>query len=82
MRLWASLSGNICDTILMKKMRPYLLLRPVGIDVSMLRARSDVRQFLSFVFRECSLYSCDASFTRSICLACSYHGFGDIEVSF
>jgi hypothetical protein len=41
---------------------------PVGVRVSMLRARSGVREFLSFIFNECSLYSCDASFTRSIFL--------------
>jgi hypothetical protein len=64
MRLCASLSGNVCHTILMKKMFPSLLLRPAGMDVLMSRARSDVMQFLIFVFRECSIYSCENSFTR------------------
>jgi hypothetical protein len=30
--LWAFLSGKVCETILMKKMRPSLLLSPIGID--------------------------------------------------
>jgi hypothetical protein len=39
------------------------------MDVSMSRARSGVRQFLSFFFKQCSLYSCHACITRSNCLA-------------
>jgi hypothetical protein len=67
--LWDSLSGNVCETILMKGMRPFLFLRPVGKDVSISRVRSSARQFLSFVFKQCSLYSCDTGLARSICLA-------------
>jgi hypothetical protein len=67
-RLWASLSGNVWDIILMKKMCPSLLLRPSGMDVSISCARSSVRQFLSFVFKQCSLYSCEPDVTRSICV--------------
>jgi hypothetical protein len=52
----------------MKKMRPALLLRPSGIDASISCARSGVRQFLSFVFKQCSLYSCEAGVTRLIFL--------------
>jgi hypothetical protein len=29
-RLWDSLSGRVCDTSLMKKTRPSLLLSPIG----------------------------------------------------
>jgi hypothetical protein len=39
---------------------PSLLLSPIGMDASMSCARSFVRQFLSFVFKQCSLYSCEA----------------------
>jgi hypothetical protein len=49
----------------MKKIRPFLLLRPSDIDVSISCTRSGVRQFLSFVFKQCSLYSCEAGVTRS-----------------
>jgi hypothetical protein len=55
----------------MKKMRPSLLLSPIGIDASMSCARSVVRQFLSFVFKQCSLYSCEAGDMRSIICACA-----------
>jgi hypothetical protein len=65
MRLWASLCGKVCETSLMKKMCPSLLLKPIVIDASISCARSGVRQFLSFVFNQCSLYSCKAGFTRS-----------------
>jgi hypothetical protein len=68
MHFWGSLSGKVCETIMTKNMRPYLLLRPVGMDFSMLRARSGVRQFSSFVFKECGLYSFDACFIRYSCL--------------
>jgi hypothetical protein len=50
----------------MKKMSPYLLLSPIGMDYLMSCARSVVRQFLSFVFKQCSLYSCEAGDMRSI----------------
>jgi hypothetical protein len=69
MRLRASLSGKVCETSLMKKMRPSLLLRPIGIDASISCARSDVRQFLSFVFKQCSLYSCEVGDIRSTIFA-------------
>jgi hypothetical protein len=59
----------VCNTSLMNKMRPYLLLRKIGIDASVSCARSDVRQFLSFVFKQCSLYSCKAGDIRSIIFA-------------
>jgi hypothetical protein len=49
-RLWASLSGKVCDTSLMENSRPSLLLSPIGIDASMSCARSVVRQFLTLVF--------------------------------
>jgi hypothetical protein len=52
----------------MKNMQQSLLLIPVGMDVLMSRARSSVRQFLSFLFNECSLYICDTGSTSSICL--------------
>jgi hypothetical protein len=52
----------------MKNMRPSLLLILVGIDVSMSRARSGVRQFLSFVLSEYSLCSCDEGLCRSCSL--------------
>jgi hypothetical protein len=68
-RVWASLSGKVCETSLMKKMRPSLLLRQIGIDASMSCARSVARKFLSFVFKQCSLYSCEASDMRSIIFA-------------
>jgi hypothetical protein len=68
MRLWASLSGKVCETGLMKTMRPYVLLRPIGIDASISCAGSYVRQFLSFVFKQCSLYSCEAGHIRSTIL--------------
>jgi hypothetical protein len=55
----------------MNKMRPSLLLRPSGIDVLISCARSGVRQFLSFVFKQCSLYSCEAGLIRSTCFAFS-----------
>jgi hypothetical protein len=64
MHFWASLSGKVCETSLIKKMRLSLLMRPVVIDASMSCARSDVRQFLSFVFKQCSLYSCEAGDIR------------------
>jgi hypothetical protein len=53
----------------MKKMRPSLLLRPIGMDVLMSCAMSIVRQFFGFVFKQCSLYSCEASYMRSIMFA-------------
>jgi hypothetical protein len=58
MGVWASLSEKVCETILMKKMRPSLLIIPVGINISMPRARSGVRQFLSFVLSDYSLETC------------------------
>jgi hypothetical protein len=58
-RFWASLSGKVCETILMKKIHPSLLLSPFGMDASMSCVRSVVRQFLSFVFKQCSLYESD-----------------------
>jgi hypothetical protein len=61
----------VCDTILMKKMHPSLLLRPSGIDVLISCVRSGVRQCLSFVFKKCSFYSCEAGVTRSTCFAFS-----------
>jgi hypothetical protein len=67
-RLWASLSGKACKTSLMNKMRPSLLLSPIGMDASMSCARSVVRQFLSFVFKQCSLYRCEAGDMISIIL--------------
>jgi hypothetical protein len=51
----------------MTNMRLSLLLRPAGVDVSISCARSGVRQFLSFVFKQCSLYSFYPGVTRSIC---------------
>jgi hypothetical protein len=54
-RLRASLSGKVCDTSLMKKSRPSLLLSPIGIDVLMSCASSVVKQFLSLGFEQCSL---------------------------
>jgi hypothetical protein len=53
----------------MKKMRPSLLLRPIGIYASMSFARSNIRQFLSFVFKQCTLYSCEAGDIRSTIFA-------------
>jgi hypothetical protein len=53
----------------MNNMRQYLLLRPSGVDVLISCARSGVREFLSFVFKQCSLYSCEPGVTRSICVA-------------
>jgi hypothetical protein len=54
-RLWASLSGKVCDTSFIKKIRPSLLLSQIGIDASMSCVRSVVRQFLSLVLKQCSL---------------------------
>jgi hypothetical protein len=68
-RVWASLSGEVCETSLMKKMCPYLLLNSIDMDASMSCARYVVRQFLSFVFKQCSLYSCEAGDMRSIMFA-------------
>jgi hypothetical protein len=72
----------------MKNIHPSLLLRLVYMDVSISRARSGVRQFLIFVFKQCSLYSCDPGVIRSICVAfirssCSaYVILRDVKVSF
>jgi hypothetical protein len=38
--LWAFLSGKVCETSLMKKIHPYLLISPIIIDASMSCARS------------------------------------------
>jgi hypothetical protein len=64
--LWASLSGKVCEMSLMNKMRPSLLMSPIGMDALMSCVRSIVRQFLSFVFKQCSLYSWGAGDMRSI----------------
>jgi hypothetical protein len=40
----------------MKKMCPSLFLKPVGMGVSISRARSGVRQFLSIVFTSNTVY--------------------------
>jgi hypothetical protein len=69
MCVWASLSGKVCETSLMKNMRPSLLLRTIGIDASISCDRSDMRQFLSFVFKQCNLYSCETEDTRSTIFA-------------
>jgi hypothetical protein len=68
-RLWASLSGKVCKTSLMKKMCPSLFMSPIGMDASVSCAMSFVRHFLSFVFKQCSLYSCEAGDMRSIIFA-------------
>jgi hypothetical protein len=54
---------------LMKKMHPSVLLSPIGMDTSMSCVRSVVRQFLSFVFEQCNLYSCEAGGMRLIMFA-------------
>jgi hypothetical protein len=69
MHLCASLYGKVFETVLMKNICPSLLIMLVGTDVYMSRARSGVRQFLNFVFNECSMYSCNAGFIRSSCLS-------------
>jgi hypothetical protein len=69
MRLWAYFSGKVCETILMKNMRPSLFMRPSGIDALISCSRSGVRQFLSFVFKQCSLYSWEDVVTRSTIFA-------------
>jgi hypothetical protein len=89
--LWASLSGKVCDTILMKKSRPYLLLSPVGIDASMSCARSVVRQFLSsflnsVVCKAARLVTQDRLFLHQRVCSLTYlsccHVVREIKVSF
>jgi hypothetical protein len=67
--LWASLSGKVCSTSLMKKRRPSLLGSPGGMYVSMSSARSGVRQFFSLVFIQCCLYSFECTCMRSAILS-------------
>jgi hypothetical protein len=56
--LWASLSGKVCETSLMKKSLPPLLLIPIGIYASMPCVRSVVTQFKDiYSHDQCWVYS-------------------------
>jgi hypothetical protein len=81
MKLITSLSGKVCSTSLTKKRCPSLLGSPGGMEVSMLSAKSGVRQFFSLVLRQLSLYSFEFTCAMSdiVSLASSSSRFNDMS---